>query len=72
VGVQAAQVSTLADAVRLVQRLFSEAGDGTPIFVGAQHLDNLGPGFALGMISIEVMRPCVFLRGMSSGSAADP
>lgn len=45
-GVQAAQVSTLADAVRLVQRLFSEAGDGTPIFVGAQHLDNLGPGFA--------------------------
>lgn len=45
-GLQTPNVSTLADVFRLVSKLFSLAGDGTPLFFGSKHLDNLGPGAA--------------------------
>lgn len=45
-GLGVPPVSTLADVFRLVSRLFSIAGDGTPLFFGKKHLDNLGPGSA--------------------------
>ena len=45
-GLQTPNVSTLADVFRLVSKLFSLAGDGTPLFFGLKFLDNLGPGSA--------------------------
>lgn len=45
-GLQTPKISTLSDVFRLIERVYSLAGDGTPLFVGAEHLDNLGPGAA--------------------------
>jgi hypothetical protein len=42
----AAQVSTLADVLRLAQAVFSLMGDGTPLLVGEQYLTETGPGSA--------------------------
>jgi hypothetical protein len=41
---QAAEVSTLADVIRLFQRVYSQLGDGTPIMVGKAFLAEPGPG----------------------------
>ncbi len=45
-GSQAPSVSTLSDVFRLIEQVYSLAGDGTPLLVGSEHLDNLGPGSA--------------------------
>lgn len=42
----AAQVSTLADVLRLVQHVFSLMGDGTPLMIAEQYLHEPGPGSA--------------------------
>lgn len=39
-------VSTLADVLRLVERVFSLLGDGTPILIGKRYLEEPGPGSA--------------------------
>lgn len=39
-------VSTLADVLRLFEAVFSFMGDGTPIMVGKQYLNEPGPGSA--------------------------
>lgn len=39
-------VSTMSDVLRLVQQVFSLMGDGTPIMIGSQYLNETGPGSA--------------------------